>query len=235
MVVTAGAFQSEPQKSGAEGFGPIGDIFESELLLNTSSLIGLTMQTVEGRSQPLVGRCVREQIPGQLLGDEDIVGKISVVGPNHPVTPGPDMILLVVLVAEGVGIAGDIQPAGSHVLSVTGRRQQPVHNPLVGPGGRIGQIGVHLFEAGRETGEIQSHPSQERLSVGLVGGRQPFLLQPREHESVDRLANPVFAISDRGRRGIGNRLKRPVGLEIGSRIDPVHHQLDLGSTQNLLG
>ena len=50
------------------------------------------MVAVEGgRQNALLGRLI-DEIPRHLMEDEGVVGKVVIEGPDHPVSPRPQMI-----------------------------------------------------------------------------------------------------------------------------------------------
>ena len=77
------------------------------------------------------------------------------------------MVGLVVGIATGVGISGQIEPVLRATLSVVWRCHQAIHEPFVGVRSRIrNKSGGHVW-CGREPGEIETQPPHERGPIGL--------------------------------------------------------------------
>ena len=71
-----------------------------------------------------------QQVAGDLLDDELVVGQVAVEGVDDPVAVEPDLARLVLLVAVGVGVAGRVEPEPAPALAVVGRGEQPVDQPF---------------------------------------------------------------------------------------------------------
>ena len=76
------------------------------------------MVAIEPRSDALIKRRIRQQIPGKLFNDELIERHVPVEGFDHPVAPAPHFAIPIHLVTVRVAIARCIQPAESHSLRV---------------------------------------------------------------------------------------------------------------------
>ncbi len=145
-----------------------------------------------GRPQPIrVGGV--QLVGGQHLADHLVVPLVSVEAFGDPVAPVPDMLLAVAHLgaqAPPVGIAPDIHPVPAPALAVLRRRQQPIHDLLVGIRRVVGDEGGLLVAGRRQPDQVQvDAPQQERL----VGGRlltEPALLAFGGQESVNRIADP---------------------------------------------
>ncbi len=141
--------------------------------------------------------------------------------------------MVVVEVAVGLGIARDIHPGGGHALPVTRRGQQAIDQPLVGVRALVGDEGVDLGEGRRQAGQVERHPVDQGLAVGLRRGPQPLLLQLGVNvavEVVDRLTVERSA-PDRNAPG---RDVGPVRLVFGALLDPAGEDGDLGRGQGLV-
>ena len=125
------------------------------------------------------------------------------------------------------------------------RAQQLLHHALIGPGGAVGEEGIHLGRRGGQTGEIQMRPAQQCDPVGLRGRREPLAIQPGEDEGIQRRAHPIGVPHGR-LGGTFRRLERPVVRRLvhlgGGRpgrplVDPIPEQPDLrgGQLVALLG
>jgi hypothetical protein len=61
-----------------------------------------------------------EQVAGDLLHEELAVGHVAVESVDHPVSPGPHLPHLILFVAVGVGVAGEVEPVAGPLLAVAG-------------------------------------------------------------------------------------------------------------------
>ena len=78
------------------------------------------------------GRFGRQQIPGQLLGDEAVVGQVAVEGVDHIVSVAPGVWVAMVLVQPGrIGVARNVEPVSPPALAVARTGEQPVDEALV--------------------------------------------------------------------------------------------------------
>ena len=71
-------------------------------------------------------RCAGDQVAGNLLDDELVVGQVAVQGGDDPVAIGVHLARLVFLVAVGVGVARGVEPDPAPALAVVRRIQQPL-------------------------------------------------------------------------------------------------------------
>ena len=126
MVVAARTFESESEKSRPEGVHAIGHVLDAKFLWHASPLDLLGMQSIKAGGEDLVLGGIGKQVPGDLLGDEQVIGEVLAKSLDDPVAPRPDVAVAVLLVAVGVGIAGDVEPLGGHSLGVCIAIQQAV-------------------------------------------------------------------------------------------------------------
>src|SRR5262249_10902471 len=146
---------------------------------------------VEAGGDQLRRRRVGEQVAGQLLDRETVVGHVVVVGLDDPVAPAPDGAVGVVGVALAVGVAGQVEPDLGPAFAVGRVGQRPVDVALVGVGGGVVDEAVRLLDARGQPGQVEGRPTGQGVAVGGRGGAQPFLLQPGQDEVVDGVDGPV--------------------------------------------
>ena len=131
-----------------------------------------------------------QQVAGDLLDDELVVGQVAVEGADDPVAIEPDLARLVLLVAVGIGITRGIEPEPSPALAVMRRVEQPVDELGVGVGAacRPRRRRPRRCVGGRP---IRSRLSRRiRVTRSASGdGRQPLLLEPGQDERIDRVAH----------------------------------------------
>jgi hypothetical protein len=87
---------------------------------------------VKAGGDALRRRGVGQQVAGQLLDRELVEGHVGVDRVDHPVAVRPDRPLAVLLVAVGVGVAGEVEPAAGPTLAVARAGEQAVDVTLVG-------------------------------------------------------------------------------------------------------
>ena len=68
---------------------------------------------------------------------------------------------------------------------------------------------VDLLGRGGESGQVETDPADQRLSISFRRRLDAFLLQARQDEVVDRIANPACVV-DPWRLGLLDSLKSPV-------------------------
>ena len=107
----------------------------------------LHVVAVEPGGEPLLLGRLRQQVAGELPGDEAIERQVPVERRNHPVAPRPHLAHAIVLIAVRVGVARDVEPFGGHLLAVGGGGEQAIDDFLVRVRGAIGDEGVDLVRA----------------------------------------------------------------------------------------
>ena len=185
VVVAAGALDREPEHRRAECVHPIDDVLGAELLFDAAALVGLAVQPVEGRGDPLLARRARQEIAGQLPGQELIVGKVAIERLDDPVAVGGHVALEVVLVAVGVGVSRQIEPVHRHALAVRRRLEVAIDHP------------ARRRRAIDRRGRRQS---RRATAAGRSGRRPPGGSAPRAARTARGRAPPVRAGRARTRR-----------------------------------
>ena len=160
--------------------------------------------------EPLVVAGRRQQVAGNLLLHEPVVGLVAVERLDDPVAIAERVRVRDVLVQPvRVGVAGDVEPVPAPTLAVARRRQQPLDHPFVGVRPLVGEVRVDLGRGRRQAGQVERDPSQQLPLAGGGDRGQPLRLEPGEDEPVDRAARPGRVV-DSGRLGTGHRPERPV-------------------------
>ena len=155
-----------------------------------------------------------QQVAGDLLDDELVVGQVAVEGVDDPVAIEPDVARLVLLEAVASRRSGPRRASAG-----PSARRSAARRAAARPASRRRRATVSARKASTSAivgGRPMRSSDRRRRSVGLVGlgrGREPFLLEPREDEGVDRRLRPggVLHLRHRGRTG---RLERPVILAL---------------------
>ena len=118
-----------------------------------------------------------------------------------------------------VGIARRVEPVDGHALPITRRREQTVHALFVRVGRFVGQELVEFGKRGWQSGEIERDTAQQQSTIGRGRGSQPFLLEPGEHEIVNRIPHPTRVPNYRHRWPF-RRDERPVRPPVRALLDP---------------
>ena len=229
MAVALDAAHGEPLENLPCGDIPIHRSEQAELLVVGSALVVRLGEPVEGGGEFLVQRGARDQVAGELLDDELVVGKIAVEGLDDPVAVFPDIAVAVVAEAFGIGIARQVHPDGSPALP-EGRGGEKAVGFLFDGGGEIlgggGFEGIQLGDGGREAGEVEGCPAQP-FGRGCSRRRlEVFAFKPREDEMVDFVHRP-FGILHLRRFVSFRSSERPVLAPRRTFCDPSAECLDI--------
>ena len=120
------------------------------------------------------GVALGSRSPASLLDGELVERHVPVEGVDDPVAVGPDGAAVVLLVAVGVGVAGQVEPGPGLVFAVVRRGQQPVDRLLVGVGRPVvaRKASTSAGVGGRPVRSRLTRAQQRRL-VRLRRRRQP--------------------------------------------------------------
>ena len=138
-----------------------------------------------------------QHVAGELLDRELIERHVGVEGVDDPIAIRPDRARPVLLVAVGVGVAGQVEPAPRPALAVMRRSQQSIDQRLVGSRRWVVDEGVDLFGRRRQADQVEVQPPGQRVAIGLGRGCQACRLDPGQGKVIDRVARPG-GISHRG-------------------------------------
>jgi hypothetical protein len=199
MVVAAGALEGQPEPGHAERADAVGDILDPVLFADDAAF-GVDDVIAAEAGDALVEGGFFEQIAGELLGEEAVVGQVVVEGLHHPVAPAPHGAFRVVVKAVRVGVARDVEPVDGHAFAKAGRGQEAPDGCLIGPFARAGNGGGEVPEfggGGRQPGEIERDAAEPGLRGGRRVGPPAFGGEALAHEGVDGV--------DRAGRGVGRR------------------------------
>ena len=223
MVVTARAFERQPEKGRAHRVDAVDDVGDAKLLGDDPALFVLHVQPIERRRQALLLRRIGQQIARQLPADELPIRQVAIERRDDPVAIRVDRPVAVHLIPVRVGVPGDIEPVDRHPLAIPGRGKQPVDHRLVGCWRLISDKRRDLFGRGRQAGQIERGAPQPGFPRRLGRGGQPLLLQLGQYKSIDRLPHPI-GLSHVGGGRLGHRLKRPVPAPLRPLGHPVAQQ-----------
>ena len=129
------------------------------------------------------------QVPGDLLPHELVVGLVLLKSVDHVVAV---LVCLghgkVARVSGGVRVAHNVQPVPSPALAIPRGRQQALDKVRVGAGRVIGDELVDRPRCRGHAGEVVGQPADQGPLGGGPGRVQALPPQPRQHETVNRVA-----------------------------------------------
>ena len=152
-----------------------------------------------------------QQVAGELLDGELVERHVGVERLDHPVAVRPDRPRAVLLVAVGVGVAGQVEPAPGPALAVVRRGEQPVDQLLVGVRRRVVDERVDLRRAsaaGRSGRGRRRRTSVYRSACG-DGFRPSASSRARTKWSIGFFGQS--RLLDRRQRGLLRRRRTPSG------------------------
>ena len=86
---------------------------------------------------------------------------------------------------------------------------------------------ICFLRSGREANEVEAEATQQRVAVSSRGGSSLEVIEPMEHEGVDRIHLPV-GLGCVGKGGPLGRNKGPVSFVLGAVQNPVMQQRLIG-------
>ncbi len=110
-----------------------------------------------------------EEVPGDLVADEFIVGHVFIDGVDDPVAVAPDFDGVGLVGAPGVervGIADHVEPVPCPTFAIARRSEEALDQIGVGVGCFVREKGVYRFGGGRQPGEIIGDAPNEGALVG---------------------------------------------------------------------
>ena len=120
MVVALGAAEGAAQPGIGDGSDAFGAVLREVFLHLGAAFAGHHIQAIiAARDELFFGR-VRQEVAGELLAREDVERLIRVEGVDDVIAVREDALILVAVVADRVGEAGDIEPPDCHAFAETG-------------------------------------------------------------------------------------------------------------------
>src|SRR5690606_26955482 len=143
-------------------------------------------------------RVGKSLIARDLLGDEAVVGLVLVERAHDPIAVLPrERPIRVGAESVGLGVADDVEPEAPLPFAERGRCEQAVDETLPAVRARVALERLDVLGRWRKTESIDPCPAKE-LSGGSGRGRlEPFALDAREKEGVDRVFDPALALGYR--------------------------------------
>ena len=167
--------------------------------------------------EPLGGVPTRigEEVAGDLLAHELVVGEIVVERPDEVIAVAPRIGKLgVPLAAVRLAVADEIHPVAREALAEARGGEHSVDSGRVGCRRRIGGEGQHLLGAGREPGEDERQPPQEHRRGSDRGRLEAGCVESGGQKAIDRVVGPIGAACRRWIVAV-KRLKTPPSATLG--------------------
>ena len=225
--VALGTLGGDPQHCLAEAVDPVEHLDHPELLRDDRPFLVEHAVAKESGGHDLILRGIRQEIPGDLLDHEAVVGEIAVEGPDHPVAPRPLLARRILLVAVGVGVAGEIEPGAGPLLAVALAGEELFNRGVVA----VAEIRGHVVGCRWQPHDIEPQPPAEDRRIGRRRRLEADRRELGADEGVDRVGSR--------RRNLRHRRplradKGPVGGERGAGIDPSLEERLLGLRERFL-
>ena len=153
VIVAARTGDGESQETSGKRVDAIGE----RLGLGLGLSLGITAIAHVGRTDGEKSRAGRvrlfcQKIPGDLLGEKSVVGKVSIEGAHHPVAIAPRVGQgLVTKAAISLAVAGHVQPVARPAFAVVFGGQERVYDFREGVRTSIVQERRDLLGRGRQT------------------------------------------------------------------------------------
>ena len=187
MIVASGAGNCQSEENGSQGINPIRDVFGLPFFGNGSGFGIDTMIAAESSGDLLVQGGIGKHVACELIRDESVVRKIVVESADQPIPPDPLIAVAVILIAIGIGVAGGLQPRGSHVFAIAWRGEKAVDEFLVGLWRGIGKESGNFLRGSGKAGEVEADPADECFFGSAGRGVEIVFAKALLDESVDAL------------------------------------------------
>ena len=225
MVVAAGTPDGQPEERRADAVDHLQEpLLPQHVLVEVPADHVNRPAAVHPRGDPQLRRLTgvlprRQLVAGDLLNDEPVIRLVRVETLDDVVAVAPGLRPFgVQFESVALGEADHIEPVLRLPLPEVRRGEQPVHQLLVGVGCGVLQKRLDLGRGGRQPGQIERHPADEREPVRLGGELQALFLQPRGGEGVDRVGDRLAPFSGSAGRtgGLNDQNSRSARVMSGS-------------------
>ena len=237
VVVALGAADRGPHPRPRHVADPVGLVDRPVFLGLQSALVGRLQEAVVAAGEHAVLGVLAlpraDEVASQLQFGEPVEGHVVEKCLDHPVAIGRDAVRLVAVVADGVGVADEVEPPGGEPLRMSRRGEQPVHQLREAVGPRVGQIGLDLGGRRRQPRQVERHPAEERERIGVGRRCEPFRLEPGEHEAVDPVRGPRGILHGRRTVPLGRHVGPVLGVG-GACGDPRREEFLLGRREHVI-
>ena len=190
VVVALRARQRRAQPHRRGGVDAIDEDFVARLVRIDATLFVGHRVAVEAARDLLLSGGIGKHVAGDLLDGERVERHVAVQRVDDPVAVLPHRAAVVFFVAVGVRIAREVEPRARPSFAVVRRGEQSIHDPVVGVARGVGHERIEILWRRRQTGQIQRDAPKQRGPARLGSRRQFFCFKARQHEAVDRTADP---------------------------------------------
>ena len=212
VIVTARAADRLAEQRLADHVELLIDDIHHELIFVLLLEVVISQNEKRGRDHlapAICDRIGREQIARDLLAHKTVEGPILIETLDHVIAVAPRLLEHEAAQRERFAEARDVEPVPAPALAETRRREQPIHEPLVGRGRAVIDERVDLLGRRRQAGQIVSEPANQRDAISIGDGANAAGFLPREDEAVEVAARPR-GVGDRRQRGRGDGAVRPM-------------------------
>ena len=219
MIVALRAGERRAEPDHRSRVRPIDQVLVARLVGIGAALLVRHRIAMEAAGDLLCRGRVRQHVAGDLFDREPIERHVAVQRVDDPVAVLPDAAAIVLLVAIGVRVAGEIEPRPRPPLAEVRRGQQSIDGAVVRVVGGVRDEGIEFGRRRGKSGQVQRHAPQQCRLVRLARRRQLLAFEARAHEPVNRIARP-HRIRNGGRCRTGRLDIRPVVLDggVGGRL-----------------
>ena len=116
---------------------------------------------------------VDQFVTRELFGDETTPGLVPIQAANHVIAVSPlslhksDGRTIVVIEADRIGVACDVEPVASPADTKLWRRQELVHEPLGSVRAVVGEKLVHAVRSRWQSGQVKEQPPRQSRAIGI--------------------------------------------------------------------
>ena len=143
-----------------------------------------------GNFLPLAG--IFQEVAGELFARELVEGKVLIEGANDVVSVGRDVVILIAVIAHGVGVADKVEPIHRHAFAEVRRGEEFIDDFFKAL--LSADEGVDFFRCGRQSGEVEIETSNQGDGIGVGRGLETFGAEFMKDESVDPVFRPVCLV-----------------------------------------
>ncbi|MFM1944909.1 MAG: hypothetical protein RI897_3891 [Verrucomicrobiota bacterium] len=216
MVVALGAADGGAHPDGGEVTDAVGGVDGDVFPGLESAFVGGLEEAVIAGGDFLGGGGIGEEVAGELFTGELVEGHVVIEGVDDPIAVGGDIVVLIAVVADRIGVADEVEPVGGHAFTKGGVFEEGIDEGVVVCGGYDLGEALDLVGGWGEAGEVESESAEESDGVSRWGGLEVVLFEALEDEGID----PVG--------WVGGFLGGGYGVECGSGIGPMSGPLGTG-------
>lgn len=231
MVVATRATEREPEEHRTRRRRAIDGVLDQILLGDRAAFVRRDVIAQESRRDARRVRRIRQQVSGDLLGQELVEGHPVAERREHPIAPRPHLSAGVRVDAARVGEARGVEPRLRHAFGVTRSvrllGEEALDEPLVGIGTDVALERVEFGRRRRQTREVEEQAPRERRATRLTARGDSLGLEPREDEAIDCVATPS-RVAHGGQCWFRRCDEGPMRFVVRTGLDPTAQRVALG-------